>query len=134
MISRDCAFASVARPMPCGVLMKLVVVAFVLVLGGCLATLPDDDTPPASRVIVQWNPLECGTPHRVVLELEHEDGTDASSSVPCILGSLTVDLSQWGIYFGRFYGWELGVPIRGVEPVTLTVDAPVVHWQLLEPP
>ncbi len=101
---------------------------------GCLAALPDNDGPPASRVIVQWNPLACGAPHRVVLELEHEDGTEASSSAPCSLGSMTIDLVQWGIYFGRFYGWEAGSPIRRVEPITLTVDAPVIHWQLADPP
>lgn len=116
------------------VLASILITMAIGVLAGCLSTVPDDDEPPASRVIVQWNPLECGEPHRVVLELEHEDGTDASSSVPCILGSLTLELGQWGIYFGRFYGWEAGVPIRGVEAVTLTVDAPVIHWQLTEPP
>lgn len=111
--------------------LSLVAVALV---AGCLSTLPDDDDPPASRVIVQWDPLDCGDPHRVVLELEHEDGTDTSSSVPCVLGSLSVDLSQWGVYFGRFYAWTAGVPIRRIEPVTLTVDAPVIHWHLADPP
>lgn len=100
----------------------------------CLTTLPDDDRPPAARVVVQWDPLACGEPHRVVLELEHDDGTDASSSVPCVIGSMTIDLPQWGIYFGRFYGWMAGEPLRREEPVTLTVDAPVIHWQLSEPP
>jgi hypothetical protein len=123
------------RPSSCA---NYIVPALVLVMlaltPACLATLPDDDEPPASRVIVQWDPLDCGPPHRVVLELQHEDGTDASSSVPCILGSLSIDLRQWGIYFGRFYGWEAGSPIRRIEPVTLTVDAPLIHWQLVEPP
>lgn len=85
-------------------------------------------------MIVQWDPLACGHPHRVVLELEHDDGTDASSSVPCVLGSMAIDLPQWGLYFGRFYAWEAGVPIRRVEPVTMTIDAPIIHWQLAEPP
>ncbi len=114
--------------------MGVLITVLVGALAGCLSTLPDDESPPASRVIVQWDPLACGHPHRVVLELEHDDGTDASSSVPCVLGSLTIDLDQWGVYFGRFYGWEAGFPIRGVEPVTLTVDAPVIHWQLADPP
>lgn len=111
----------------------LFLLSFTL-FAGCLATLPEDDEPPAARVIVQWNPLECGAPHRVVLELEHEDGRDASASVPCALGSMTVDLARWGLYFGRFYGWEAGLPLRDVEQVTLTVDASVIHWQLVEPP
>jgi len=108
--------------------------ALVLALAsGCLSTLPPDDEPPAARVVAQWDPLACGEPHRVAVELEHEDGTDVATSVPCILGSLSLDLPQWGIYFGRVYAWDAGT-IRRVAPVTLTIDATVIHWQLADPP
>ena len=42
---------------------------------------------PASRLVPSWDPLACGTPHRVVLELEHEDGHELSPG-GCIVVSL----------------------------------------------
>ena len=106
----------------------------LLALGGCLTTSPDEDPEPAARLVAMWDPLTCANPHRVVLELEDDDGASLSMSAPCALGSLALDVPRWGIYYGRFYGWELGQPIRGVAPVTIMIDAPVIRWQLSAPP
>lgn len=107
----------------------------VVGFAGCLEASPDgDDRPPASRLVAMWDPLTCATPHRVVLELEDVTGAEVSSSAPCAIGSLSVDLPVWGVYSGRFYGWKLGEPIRGVANVTIMIDAPVIRWQLAAPP
>ena len=109
--------------------------AALALVAGCLEVSPDgDDRPPAARLVAMWDPLTCESPHRVVLELEDEDGAAVSSSAPCAVGSLSLDLPVWGVYYGRFYGWELGQPIRGVAPVTIMIDAPVIRWQLSVPP
>ena len=107
----------------------------VACVAGCLEVSPDGaDRPPASRLVAMWDPLTCISPHRVVLELEDEAGAAVSTSAPCAIGSLSIDLPMWGVYYGRFYGWELGQPIRGVAPVTIMIDAPVIRWQLSAPP
>ena len=73
----------------------------------------------------------------MVVELEDERGTDVSRSVPCELGSLTMDLPLWGIYRGRVYAWELetadDAEIRSVVSVRIDVDAPIVHWYVETP-
>src|SRR3954471_12392656 len=84
--------------------------AFWLLFGACVSTLPDDPVP-VSRLLASWDPLACGEPHRVVLELEDEDGNRLSSSTPCWLGGLAVDLPSWGFYTGRLYTWIADEPI-----------------------
>jgi hypothetical protein len=105
------------------------------VIGGCMAGCLDTPLPatePQSRVLASWDPLACGEPHRVVVELEDDDGAKLSSSVPCDLGEMTIDIRHWGIYRGRIYAWMLdagsGAVIRSERPVQLEIDAPIVQW------
>ena len=95
---------------------------------------PPYDHPPAARVVVSWDPLSCGDPHRVVVELEDDSGAEISSSTPCAIGGLALDAPWYGIYRGRIYSWSAGEPIRSVVPVRITVDEPIVRWIIATPP
>lgn len=88
---------------------------------------------PAARVVVAWDPRGCGPPHRVAVELEDDDGARSSGSVPCVLGGLSLDVPQLGIYRGRAYAWVAGEPARSITSIHLVVDEPVVRW-LIETP
>lgn len=112
----------------------LATVVFWTVFGACVTDIPEEPDEPAARVVASWDPLLCGDPHRVVVELEDSDGVEISSSAPCWLGGVTLDAPRWGIYSGRVYTWVLGEPIRSIMRVTVTVDAPVIRWQLTTPP
>lgn len=107
-----------------------------VVLAGCVDTeLPDVE--PQARLVVVWDPLACGEPHRVVVELEDERGAPLSRSVPCELGGMTIDVPHWGVYRGEIYAWDL-VPsaeaeIRSVIKVRLEIDAPSIHWYVDTP-
>jgi len=95
---------------------------------------PFPDTPPVARVVTSWDPLECGPPHRVVVELEDEAGVMIAASAPCALGVITLDAPHFGIYRGRIYAWMLEEPqIRSITPVRLAVDEPVVRWLVATP-
>ncbi|HUS29177.1 MAG TPA: hypothetical protein VMZ53_11720 [Kofleriaceae bacterium] len=106
------------------------------VLGGCIDT-PLPDVEPQARLLASWDPLSCGDPHRVVIELEDDAGAKLSSSVPCEIGEMHFDIWHWGIYRGRIYAWMLdagsGAVIRSEKPVRLEIDAPIVQW-LVETP
>jgi hypothetical protein len=97
------------------------------------APLPDN--PPASRIVTTWDPLECGGPHRVVVELEDDGGIEISASAPCSRGMVTLDAPHFGIYRGRIYAWELDVAghIRSVMSIRLAVDEPIVRWWVATP-
>jgi hypothetical protein len=106
------------------------------VLGGCL----DSPLPPAepqARLLTSWDALACGDPHRVVIELEDDDGARVSSSVPCEIGEMTIDIRHWGIYRGRIYAWMLdagsGAVIRSERAVRLEIDSPIVQWVVETP-
>lgn len=117
----------------CVLLPWLCALTFWFLFGACVANVPDEPEP-VSRLIASWDPLACGEPHRVVLELEDENGNPVSSSTPCWLGGLAVDLPRWGWYTGRIYTWVLDQPIRSIRNVTLAVDAAIVRWQVITPP
>lgn len=96
------------------------------------------DTPPApgmaiARLVAAWDPLACGDPHRVAVELEDEAGATVSSSTPCNLGGITLDVSHFGSYHGRIYAWALDAPIRSITPVEVMIDAQIVHLQVSTP-
>jgi hypothetical protein len=99
---------------------------------GCIDT-PLPDLEPQARVVASWDPLDCGSPHRVVIELEDEAGAPISKSVPCSTGGVTIDIPHWGIYLGRIYAWTLGPEIRSVTSVRLDVDQPVLFWTVDTP-
>jgi hypothetical protein len=105
---------------------------FWMLFGACVADVPDEPEP-VSRLLLSWDPLACGEPHRVVLQLEDEAGDPIKSSTPCWLGGIAVDLPRWGWYTATIYAWAEGVPMRSSRTIALAIDAPVVRWQVLTP-
>jgi hypothetical protein len=106
---------------------------FWLAFGACIDT-PSSDDPSIARVIVIWDPLACGDPHRIAVELEDQDGYRLSGSAPCNSGSVTIDTAHYGIYYGRVYAWRAGETIRSVTPLRMLVDEPIVRWWIVTPP
>lgn len=114
--------------------MRAMMVGLLSVLGlaGCLDA-PLEPGPAAARLVVDWDPLACGEPHRVVVELADDGGAALSASVPCNLGGLTVDVAHLGVYRGRIYAWALAAPIRSVTALEVMIDAPIVSWPVATP-
>ena len=115
----------------------LLLFTLVACLTAACVDTPLPDIEPQARLVTAWDPLLCGEPHRVVIELEDERGADISRSVPCELGMLTLDLPTWGLYRGKISAWDL-VPnetaeIRSVIAARLEIDAPIVHWYVDTP-
>src|SRR5438045_1475436 len=107
-----------------------------IVLGAALVACvdgPSFEAPPSARIVVSWDPLACGAPHRVAIELQDETGTPISSSVPCALGGVALEAPHFGVYLGRVYAWTADQPIRSVTPVRLYVDEPIVRWLVATP-
>ena len=105
-----------------------------LAFAACIDAPIDPDDPPIARVVVVWDPLACGDPHRIAVELEDHAGVRLSSSTPCNAGSLAIDTPHFGVYYGRIYAWEAGKEIRSITPVRLVVDEPIVRWLIATPP
>ncbi|MEO8841765.1 MAG: hypothetical protein ABI591_13670 [Kofleriaceae bacterium] len=113
--------------------MKVVILlALVACLAGCVDS-PLPDGPPASKIVATWDPLQCGDPHRVAVELEDTEGAPLSGSTNCGLGSLTLDAPHFGVYRGRIYAWQLGIGERSPADVHLIVDEPIVRWNVTTP-
>lgn len=102
-------------------------------LGACIDAPSPDPGPAVARLVTSWDPLACGDPHRIVIELEDEGGVPVSASAPCNIGGLTIDVAHLGGYRGRIYAWALEAPIRSVTQVELTIDEPVVRWVVATP-
>jgi hypothetical protein len=100
--------------------------------GACIDS-PAAETAPQARVVAVWDPLACGGPHRVVIELEDEGGTPLVHSAPCALGGLVLDVRHFGVWRGRIYAWAIGAPAHSIVPVQLTVEEPVVRWEFETP-
>ena len=100
--------------------------------GACIDT-PVGASPPQARIVAAWDPLACGGPHRVVVELSDDADAPLTASAPCTLGHLTLDAPHYGGYHGRTYAWEIGLPIRSITMVELEVDQPIVQWPLETP-
>ena len=94
---------------------------------------PPSDGARAARIVAKWDPLACGTPHRVAIELADEEGRPISSSAPCTAGGLELEAPHHGVYEGRVYAWTLGQPIRSIMPARLVVDESVVRWVVATP-
>lgn len=101
---------------------------FWMTFGGCVDQ-PVRDAPAANRILVGWDPLACGPPHRVVLELADDGGAKLSASAPCNAGALTIDADHGGTYRGRIYASELHE-----VPVELQVDRDDYDWWMGAPP
>jgi len=95
---------------------------------------PVGDGPSLARLVVAWDPLACGDPHRVAVDLADDAGAPVSASTPCNLGGLTVDVAHFGDYHGRIYAWALDAPARSEMPIELTIDQPIVRWDVTTPP
>lgn len=108
--------------------MKRSCVVWLGLISGCLdAPFAPEDVAPQARVIVSWDPLACGDPHRVAIELEDDDGVRASTSTWCTTGAVTLDVPRFGLYYGRIYAWAAG-ETRGEQQMQLAVDQPVMRW------
>jgi len=108
-------------------------VLFWACFAACVDTpLPGD--PPVAKLVATWDPLACGDPHRVVVELADDSGAMISGSTECAIGGLTVDASHFGTYRGRIYSWALGEPIRSISPIEIELDQPLVRWAVMTPP
>jgi hypothetical protein len=113
----------------------VITVVFWSCFGACIDA-PAPDTPPIAKIVTTWDPLVCGPPHRVVVELEDEAGIELSTSAVCALGSVVLDAPHFGLYRGRIYAWEQledAPEIRSVMPIRLTVDEPIVRWFVATP-
>jgi hypothetical protein len=109
--------------------MKLVA---LLVVVGCIESpMPAGST--RATIVAAWDPLQCGDPHRVAIELADSDGVAISGSTNCAIGSLTLDAAHFGDYRGRIYAWQLGQGARSSEDVELAVDEAIVHWEVATP-
>ncbi|HET9620770.1 MAG TPA: hypothetical protein VFP84_05370 [Kofleriaceae bacterium] len=102
----------------------LSIFAFAFALGlvsvGCL------DAPPARdaalvALVTTWDPLACGDPHRVAVELVDAAGATSAASAPCAIGVVTLDVAHVGAYTGRVYAWAIGEPARSITPITVTI-------------
>src|SRR5262249_2180550 len=94
---------------------------FAITLGGggargCL-DVPPESSAATARLVTAWDPLACGDPHRVVVELEDDGGAKLSAGTPCNIGGLTLDVSHLGSYHGRVYAWALDAPIRSITSI-----------------
>lgn len=107
---------------------RMAVALWLLAHGTACVDAPIADPEPQARIVVAWDPLACGEPHRVVFELEDSRGARYARSTPCELGGMTLELVHWGVYRGRIYAWTLGPEIRSELAVRLEVDAPVIYW------
>jgi hypothetical protein len=103
-----------------------------IALAACIDA-PLEPGAPFARLVAAWDPLACGEPHRVAVELYDDDGAGASSSTPCNIGGLTVDVAHFGTYRGRIYAWALGTAIRSEAAFEVTIDRPIVHWTVETP-
>jgi hypothetical protein len=108
-------------------------IACAAALAACLDEPPAFEASSRPRIVVSWEPLACGAPHRVALELADEAGVPVSSSAPCAQGSLSVQVLRFGVYVGRVYAWTAGQPIRSIMPARIDVDESIVHWSVETP-
>ena len=105
--------------------------AFWALFGACVVEPPSGA--PLADVIFEWDPLACGDPHRVALELSDDTGQRLSTSVPCELGGAELGAVAYGSYRGRIYAWALGEDARSIAPLELDVDGRVVRTTVPTP-
>jgi hypothetical protein len=110
----------------------LATAAFWSIFGACVdAPIQADE--PIARALVVWDPLQCGDPHRVIVELDAGEAEPIAASAPCAVGALTIDAPRMGQYHGRVYAWTAGATMRSVAALELTLDAPVSRWEVPTP-
>ena len=106
--------------------------AFWTCFGACVDS-PLQNDPAQAKIVATWDPLQCGAPHRVAIDLADDAGAPISSSTICATGSLTLDATHLGAWHGRIYAWTLGVGEHAATAVDLDVDEAVLHWQVDTP-
>ena len=122
------------RSLLCLLCCPLVVAALAWTAFAACIDAPGDRGPSVARLVVAWDPLACGDPHRIAVELADDAGVSVSASTPCSLGGLGVDVEHLGSYHGRIYAWALGTPVRSEAPIAVTIDRPIVRWEVATPP
>jgi hypothetical protein len=105
----------------------------VVVASGCLAAPPAHEAALAA-LVTTWDPLACGDPHRVAVELADDAGATSSASAPCDLGVVTLDVAHVGAYTGRVYAWAIGEPTRSITPIAVTIEREGVTRQHVATP
>lgn len=100
-----------------------------LLCASCLAP----GNPIQARVIVYWDPVSCGAPHRVGVDLEDDSGAQLTPSAPCEAGELAVDVPHLGEYRGWIYAHALGETAHVVASIELAVDTVVVRFPIETP-
>jgi hypothetical protein len=121
------------RSLLCLLCCPLLVAVFAWIALGACIDAPAESGSPLARVVTGWDPLACGDPHRVAVELADDDGVLVSASTPCNIGGLALDVAHFGSYHGRVYAWALDVPVRSVAPLELMVDQAIVHCMVATP-
>lgn len=110
----------------------LATLVFWSVFAACIDA-PLEEDPPVARVVIAWDPLACGDPHRIAVELEDDAGLAASASAPCAAGGLALDVRHFGVYRARIYAWTAAEQVRAATTVRLAVDASIVRWWVTPP-
>jgi hypothetical protein len=110
----------------------VLVIAFIGAASACLDT-PSPHAAAVASLVTTWDPLICGDPHRVEVELTDATGVTSAASAPCDLGVVALDVAHLGNYTGRVYAWEVGEPARSITPITIAIDAPEAHQQVATP-
>jgi hypothetical protein len=122
----------VARALRVETAMRNLQLLAALLAVGCSTTSMPDATPQA-RLVVNWDPLVCGAPHRVVLELEDDAGVSTSESVPCEIGSITLDVTHWGVYRARIYAWTPDTTPYSIVFMRLDIDQQIIYLTVETP-
>ena len=99
---------------------------------GCLDT-PPPSTTALAQLVTTWDPLSCGEPHRVAVELVDSDGVSTSASAPCAVGVVTVDVEHFGAYTGRVYAWAVGALERSSVAIQVDITGAVVRQHVETP-
>jgi hypothetical protein len=121
------------RSLLCLLCSPLLVAVFAWTAFGACIDAPVAPGSSVARVVTAWDPLACGEPHRVAVELVDDDGVMVSGSTPCNIGGLTLDVAHFGGYRGRVYAWTLDALVRSVTPLELMVDQAIVHCMVATP-
>lgn len=77
---------------------------------------------PAAHLVVEWEPLDCGSPGDVVVMVTDEVGETLRSSAPCSLGIVAIELWHWGIYYARACARRSGRLVCATPPTAIAVD------------
>ncbi len=101
-------------------------IVFWVLFGACVDA-PLDPSPPIARIVTTWDPLGCGDPHRVVVELADAAGAAVSGSIPCNAGSLALDAPHLGDYRGLVYAEAPDAAMRSLAPLTVMLDQALVY-------